>query len=936
MSEQSKLPRRDFLKQAAGAVGAVAQAASWPAHAEAQTTAGAKTRSAHEEQDHATTDISYPRVFRGRQLKMIAFPLGGVGAGSLRLGGRGQLRDWEIFNRPSKGLSPSYAFPAIWVQAGDRKPVARVLESRILPPFEGQDGLGSSNSPGFSRLHSAKFTGEYPLAQVEFEDTSLPVQVQLEAFSPFIPHEPDDSGLPVAILRYRVTNPGASIAKVSIAFSIDNPVHDDRHPRVASEDETRRNEYRKSGRLAGLIMSNPGLSLEDPMHGTLALTAMPNTETHVTHWRGWPQGPWWNSPLLFWDTFGADGQLAVEPKAYNTVGSVSQKRTIDGGKSATFTFLLAWHFPNRTPDWCGWTAPPGKGKTIIGNFYATRFKDAWEAADYTANNLDQLERRTRLFATAFRESTLPAVVKDAAGSNLSTLASTTCFRTADGEFHGFEGSDDTRGCCYGNCTHVWNYETATPFLFPTFARSLRKASFGYSLDEQGVIRARQVLPDGETRDGIAAADGHMGQIMHAYLDWKLSGDTVWLRALWPRVQKAMEFCWIPGGWDPKKTGVLDGVQNNTYDVAFYGPNPLGGIYYLGALRAAEEMARTVGEDAAAKLYRSLFDRGSRWIDANLFNGEFYVQEIESMRPDEVAPILRVGTAINSTGVPEYQMGKGCLIDQLVGQYLSEVMGLGPLVSQDHLRTTLRSIYKYNYKRTLVDHDNTERTFALNDEAAMVICDYGTATRPRIPFPYFAEVMTGFEHSMAALMLYSGMVDEGVECIHNIRARYDGEKRNPWDEAECGHHYARAMASWTGVVALSGFAYDGASARVTAVPRMPHQTYKCFWATATGWGTFTYAANVGSGAHFRIDVLAGTLPCGSLEITGGGSSAIVRGKERTYAHTQEQHGPQTIVHLDAPITLSEGTYLQIDMPAQAAAFSGRSFQNRPTAPGVSRR
>jgi uncharacterized protein (DUF608 family) len=912
MSTKNKLGRRDFLKQAVVVVGGVAQNISLSANAETQT--NAKVESTHREGAHTSSDISYPRVFRGPQLKMIAFPLGGVGAGTLRLGGRGQLRDWEIFNRPDKGASPAYAFPAIWVQSGSASPIARILEGRILPPYEGSSGLGSNNSPGYSRLQTTKFTGEYPFANVAFEDPTFPVQVELEAFSPFLPHDPDDSGLPVAILRYRVTNPGSSSAKVSIAFSIDNPVSGDRSSKGVPAEDKRRNEYRQTGKLAGLTMSDPSLPAHDPMHGTFALAAMQDADTRVTHWRGWPQGPWWNSPLLFWDTFAADGQLTGEPKAWNTVGSLCQQRTIGAGKSATFTFLLAWHFPNRTPDWCGWTSPAGKGQTIIGNFYATRFMDAWDAAEYTANNLEQLERRTRLFTTSFRDSTLPSSIKDAAGSNLSTLASTTCFRTADGEFHGFEGSYDTIGSCYGNCTHVWNYETATAFLFPSFARSLRKASFGYSLDDQGAIHARQPLPDGESRDGIVAADGHMGQIMHAYLDWKQTGDKEWLLRMWPRIKKAMEFCWIEGGWDPNKTGVFEGVQNNTYDVAFYGPNPMCGIYYLGALRAGEEMALALNEDVTAKRYRDLFDRGSRWIDANLFNGEFYIQQIKDIRPDEVTPVLRLGTEINSTGVPEYQMGKGCLIDQLIGQYLAEVMGLGPLVSKDHVRTTLRSIYKYNYKRTLSDHNNTERTFALNDEAAMVICDYGTTTRPRIPFPYFAEVMTGFEYSTAALMLYSEMTDEGIECIHNIRARYDGEKRNPWDEAECGHHYARAMASWTAVVALSGFHYDGATAHITAVPRIPHGTFQCFWSTGTGWGTFTYGPGAGLGTRFSIEVLADALPCHFFQITGGGSSATISSGEQTYAHTQERRGEQTIFRLSSPVTLLQGSSLRIDMLA----------------------
>ncbi len=243
----------------------------------------------------------------------------------------------------------------------------------------------------------------------------------------------------------------------------------------------------------------------------------------------------------------------------------------------------------------------------------------------------------------------------------------------------------------------------------------------------------------------------------------------------------------------------------------------------------------MGDTASADEYRRLFRQGSSWIDSNLFNGSFYIQKVRGFRADEIAPNLRSDMGSGNTESPEYQVGGGCLIDQFVGQYLAQVAGLGSLVAQEHVQSTLQSIYKYNYKRSLEEHDNVERTFALNDEAAMVICDYATASRPRIPFPYFAEVMTGFEHSTAALMLYSGMVEQGVESIRNIRSRYDGEKRNPWDEAECGHHYARAMASWTSVVALSGFHYDGPKASVVAVPRVPHERIRVFLVYRNGLG-----------------------------------------------------------------------------------------------------
>ena len=915
MSE-SKLPRRTFLKQAAGAIGAATQVGRWQFEDAAKTPMATATATAGAPQPASFPGgITYPRVFRGAQLKMISFPMGGVAAGSLGLGGRGQLRDWEIFNRPNQGFSPTYAFPALWVQAGSAAPIAHVLESRILPPYQGESGLGWQNAPGLSRLKGATFTGEYPLAHIDFEDPEVPVGVSLDAFSPFIPHDPDDSGLPVAILRYRVRNPGAAPAKVGIAFSIDNPVQPGTSGLGAGDraQESRTNEYKSERPLAGLMMTNPGLPDDDPMRGSFVLAALPQAGTRTTYWRGWEQSGWWNSPLLFWDAFSASGELNNEPAERNKVGALCQTRTIGAGQSADFTFLLAWHFPNRTPEWCGWSAPPGKEKTLIGNFYSARFKDAWDAALYAANNLESLEKRTRQFAQAFRESTIPDAVKEAASANLSTLASTTSFRTADGEFHGFEGSNDTIGCCYGNCTHVWSYETATAFLFPSFAHSLRKAALGYSEDDAGGIHARQLLPDGLARDGIIAADGHMGEIMHTYLDWKLSGDKAWLESVWPRIRKAVAFAWVRGGWDPDKSGVAVGVQNNTYDVAFFGPNPLCGIYYLGALRAAEEMALAVGDQATAADYRKLFESGRQWVDANLFNSEFYTQQIRGYALDDIDPSLRIGATGMKPEDPQYQLGKGCLVDQLMGQYLAAVMNLGDVVSPEHVRRTLESVYTYNYKRSLADHNSVERTFALNDEAALVICDYGKAARPHIPFPYFAEVMTGFEYSAATLMLYYGMVSEGVECIHNIRARYNGEKRSPWDEAECGHHYARAMASWSGVLGISGFDFDGSRAAVVAVPRIAHESFQCFWSTGTGWGTFSYSPSA-RGRRFTLAVLAGTLACASCEISGTGGSTRARSGGAAQAHTIETAAGRTVFRFNKPLALAAGNTLDLEVRA----------------------
>ncbi|HZQ96177.1 MAG TPA: GH116 family glycosyl-hydrolase [Candidatus Sulfotelmatobacter sp.] len=827
----------------------------------------------------ANAAVHFPRIFRERELQMIAFPLGGVGAGSISLGGRGQLRDWEVFNRPDKGHCPLYGFASIWARRSNAKPVIRVLEARLQPPYEGPSGLGYANAPGLPRLESAVFTGEYPLAQIAFQDQYLPVKVTLEAFTPWIPLDADESGLPVAVLRYRLSNPSAQRVSASISFSLDNPVGT----------QGRANRFQESKGLAALIMENPFLPASDPLAGSFAVGLLRPPGSEITYLRGWRGGTRWRvGPLMFWDDFSEDGRLGPEAAVRDTVGSLCVQTELASRDRVDITFLLVWHFPNRTSERCGWRAPAGDERSLIGNHYAQRFPNAWSVAEHVAANLETLEARTRRFLTAMRESTLPDAVRDAATANLSTLATTTCFRTADGAFHGFEGSNNQVGCCFGNCTHVWNYETATAHLFPSLARSLREAAFGYCTDEEGRMDFRQILPAGKEHYNVAAADGQMGQIMHLHLDWILSGDTDWLRKMWPAAKRALSFAWIPGGWDANKDGVMEGVQHNTYDVEFLGPNPLCGIWYLGALRAAEEMARALGETSDADEYHRLWQSGSRWIDANLFNGEYYIQKFQGTPKEKVARGLMSGMGTADTQNPDFQLGDGCLVDQLVGQYMADICGLGALLDPIHIRKALESIRRYNHRTKLYNHESVQRVYALNDESALLICSYDRGKRPAIPFPYFAEVMTGFEHSAAVLMLGRGMVPVGLELIADIRRRYDGERRNPWNEAECGHHYARAMASWSAIPILSGFHYHGPERRVMAMPIVNKSRFRCFWSAGTGWGTFEHHLSE-SRKEFNLTVDEGVLPCKSVDLAWRGVAKVAK------ARSEVQQGNTVISH-----------------------------------------
>ncbi len=191
----------------------------------------------------------------------------------------------------------------------------------------------------------------------------------------------------------------------------------------------------------------------------------------MTYLRGWPQAKWWASPLLFWDDFSERRPAWARGRRAQCGWFALPAAGDRPGRGGRVHLRAGLAFPESHASLVRLVGAERRGDTVIGNHYCQRFRDAWQAAEYTAANLPSLEKRMRQFLTAMRETTLPAPVKDAAMANLSTLATPTCFRTADGKFRGFEGLNDTSGCCHGNCTHVWNYETATQHSVP-HARAL--------------------------------------------------------------------------------------------------------------------------------------------------------------------------------------------------------------------------------------------------------------------------------------------------------------------------------------------------------------------------------------------------------------------------------------------------------------------------------
>jgi non-lysosomal glucosylceramidase len=800
---------------------------------------------------------------------VLAFPLGGIGTGNVSLGARGDLRDWEIFNQPAKGNHLPNTFFTLRVQVPDKSPVMRVLEGPIQPPFSQSHGFHPASHAGLPRFSGTTFKGEYPFAWIQFHDLALPVSVRMEAFTPLIPLNPRDSGIPCAILTYTITNISEESVEITLVGSLINPVGGiqfDPYGNIQPNSKgLSNNQVRHGDGFHGLHYTANGLSPRDLTYGDLTLAT---DHPDITAKPVWLRGRWYDFLREFWDDLQLNGKLTdlgyTNPPRDGRpdTGSLGIRDTLVPGEENSYRFILTWYFPNRIRSWESISnlEPDEIHKRLTRNHYATVFKDAWNVARYTFEELPRLESDTRRFHDALFTSTFPRPVLEAISANIVPLRSTTCFWLEDGRFFGWEGCFDNAGCCAGSCTHVWSYAYTLAYLFPSLERAMRKIEFLDETDQDGFMNFRnfQALGDIFVWAGgnkpEPAVDGQMGSILRAYREWLLSGDKTWLTAIWPGIKSAITFA--GAHWDTDKDGVLDGVQHNTYDIEFHGPNPLCGIYYLAALRAVEEMAKVMAETGFARRTRERFETSRQLLDILLWNGEYYIQKIDDV---DAHP---------------YQHGTGCLSDQLLGQLHARILNLGDLLPPDHIRTAVKSIYTHNFLENFRHHTNFQRTYALNDESGLVLCTWPHGGKPHFPFVYSDEVWTGIEYAAAALLFYEGWLEEGLRVVQAVRDRHDGHRRNPWDEVECGHHYARSMSSWALLLALSGYHCDINRGEMWFDPLLTASSdpvsFKTFWSNGLAWGTYTQKLDPETGTwQHTLDVLGGDL---------SGCRVIVNGRE----------------------------------------------------------
>ena len=796
------------------------------------------------------TAIKMP-VYRGENLRAVAMPLGGIGTGTVALCGDGSLRQWQLNNTVNHMAYVPHSFFAVRVKPERGPAVARVLQCAALydEAFDTVPCVNDYAIPEECRrllktlpgVQSTEFEGEYPLARIRYQDEALPVQISLEAYSPFCPLDADMSGIPAIIYRFTVRNPGERPARASFTAVQQNFVGWDGVREImgvqcAQYGGNTNNVLRLRG-MTGLTMQNGALPGQHPKNGSLCLAAL--------H----PSGQDEESVIAFADvgdlsTFWHDTVERESAAATDVAGPTLDGRTLDGavsiavtvppGESRTTTFLLSWHFPNRYVDYIQWFSGIDDPKSLfwIGNAYTNRFASAAAVAEYVRDNFERLDAVTHKFRDAFFDSTLPSEILDVVSSQMSIIRTPTCFWDDKGKLFAFEGCNGastggwtgTGGCCPLNCAHVWAYEMSLSALFPVLERTMRETELFAQLHPTGYLPHRVTLPmymprPWERKIGgpeAPALDGLLSMVLKVYREHRRCADKGWLESAWPKIETAMRHLLIDH--DTDGDGVVKGEQPNTYDISIYGPNTFIGTLYLAALRAAEEMARKMEQPDLAAQYRERFEKGSKGYDDLLWSGEYYIQIYDAEKN------------------PEQNYGKGCHSDQLFGQWWAHVLGLGSVLPPEHVQSAVDSIVRHNLRENFTGHKQQPRQFASDDEPGLLICSWPHGERPAVPTLYSDEIWTGIEYEVAALCLYENRTEAALKILRSVRQRYNGARRSPWNDVECGDHYARALSSWALLDAACGYQYDATTRELTIAPRLSPDEFRAFFITAGGWGT----------------------------------------------------------------------------------------------------
>nr|WP_236676247.1 GH116 family glycosyl-hydrolase [Chryseolinea lacunae] len=823
-----------------------------------------------------------------KELDYIGMPVGGIGCGTLYLGGDGRLWLWDVFNKNQTGviyknvkwhekIQFNYDFLRPFDGANYVEPVKdiRPLDQGFAIRIE-HDGKTIMKRLQADDWDEVSFEATYPMATVRYVDKTVPLSITLRAYSPFIPLNADDSGLPVTILSFTVENKTASHATITLAGWLENKAS---IYSANNEEYYRVNEAVRDAAFSGVMASSNSYNWADETFtsagdfGNFFLASF-NANTKVNT----DASPDLTAPL-----FDSENATAAKIEQRKALATVSNTTTVPPGGRVELNYAVAWYFPNLSFDLL---------KKEGGRYYANTFKSSRQVASYVHANFERLSSETKSWCDAwYEQSTLPYWFLERTFLNISTLATTTVHRFQSGRFYAWEGV----GSCPGTCNHVWQYAQAVARIFPSLERDTReRVDLGVAFHDDGHIGFR-----GEY-DTQPAIDGQAGRILGIYREHQMSADNSFLKRQWPKTKHALQYLLAQ---DTNGDGMTDTQLENTLDAKW--PGEIAWIVglTLAAVKAGQRMAEEMNDEPFAATCKRYVTLGAANMEKHLFNGEYFIH-----RPDA----QKGRTVIGSYNT--------CHIDQVYGQSWAHQVGLGRVLDKTKTIFALKALWKYNFTTDVgpyLKEHHGGRPYALPGEGGMIM-----NTNPRneeVPYgvkdawqvTYFHECMTGFEHQVASHMMAEGMTEESLILTRAIHDRYHAAKRNPFNEVECSDHYARAMASYGTFITACGFTYHGPTGSIGFHPKLTPHNFKAAFTAAEGWGTYAQEKKGKQQVH-QLELKYGRLMLRSIQLERADKAKdlTVTLDNNFVKATIEQEGTSAKISLAQAVVLEKGQRLSV--------------------------
>jgi uncharacterized protein (DUF608 family) len=819
------------------------------------------------------------------ELQFIGMPVGGINTGTVYLGGDGRLWLWDIFNANQNGIDPK---DVIWgndVKEG-RKVRAQDGSAYIAPPKADSKRLLEqgfafqiewADKSLIKKMEPADwediiFEASYPMAKIRYIDTQLPVEISAEVYSPFIPLDDQNSGLPATIYSFHIKNKSNHPVRISITGWLENKVS----PGSALDTNKRINKKLKADGIQAVECSlvNPtSEQMNQADFGTLGIAVLQANGYVQTNFQ---------LPVNRASFAEASPSNPEQPIDELLLAAVGNNALIRPRESSQAHFVISWHFCNQQLN----PAIDGRGR-----YYSNWFGSAGDVLKYVHQHFDSLSTNSRLWMDTWYQSSLPYWFLERTFLNISTLATSTAQRFKSGRFYGWEGV----GCCAGTCTHVWQYAQAVGRIFPGIERDTRqRVDLGLSLHEDGHIWFRGEM------NKRPAIDGQAGTVLRIYREHQMSANDSFLRNNWDKIKRATEFIIRQ---DRNKDGMEDTPLENTLDAVWDGEIAWIVGLCIAAVKAGELMAIEMNDQTFAAQCADYVMKGRRNMETQLFNGEYFIH-----RPDPEKGRKALGSY------------NTCHIDQLYGQSWAHQVGMGRIVDREKTISALKALWKYNFTPDVGPYIKTHkggRPYAMEGEGGMIMnTNPANEARPygdnvSWQLGYFHECMSGFEHQVASHMMAEGMIEESLVLTRMIHDRYHAARRNPFNEIECSDHYARAMASYGTFITACGFGYHGPKAYMRFAPKLTAGHFQAAFVAAEGWGSYRQEAKEDQ-LELEIKVHYGRLALKtfSTECDRKVTTAKLTLNGKNIPAKFSQKGRDCLVEMQDGITINSGQSLQI--------------------------